>query len=188
MSKKQVFFTIVILLIAGITSCFTLHLMKISKSHINQPHNPDVIVINAVYTQMDDNGMVHHIVHIPKLTHYPYQDSSAFQKPDIIIMDSPKTPWHITADRGTSQYGTTTINLLDNVKLHQAAGPQNSELTITTDAATIYSHKKYVTTNRPITITKPGTTIKAVGAEAYLDKKIINLLSQVKEKYVPSKK
>jgi LPS export ABC transporter protein LptC len=159
-----------------------------TKTHFDQPHNPDAIAINVTYTQMDENGMVHHIIYTPKLIHYPYQNSSAFQEPDITIINLPENPWHITADQGTSQYGTNIINLLNNVKLHQAAGPHNTALTITTNAATIHAHEKYVTTDQAITVKKPGTTITAVGAEAYVDKKTINLLSEVKEKYVPNKK
>jgi len=189
MNKKQIFFTIVILVIAGITSWFTWHIIKISsKTHIDQPHNPDSIIINATYTQMDANGNIHHIIHTPKLVHYSYQDATTFQNPDITIINAIGNPWHITADKGNSQYGTTIINLLNNVRLHQAASANNSELTITTVAATIYAHKKYITTANPVTVKKPGIIITAVGANAYLDKKNINLLSQLKEQYDPEKK
>lgn len=189
MTRTRILFIIVLLLIASVTSYFTFDMLQPdTNNHINNPHDPDQIAVNATLTQMNKNGTIAHAVSTPRLEHYPYQDSTSFVKPDINIMNKSQNPWHITADRGTSQQGSTTIQLINNVKLHQATGPNNTELTITTSAVTIYAKEKHIITDQPVTIIKPGTIIKAVGAEAYVNSKIVNLLSNVREKHVPNNK
>ncbi len=186
MNKKLIFLTIALLLAAGVTTWFALQIVKnTDKQYSSQSHNPDGIAIEVTYKEMDKNGLVANIIYTPKVTHYPYQNSSIFLKPDIIITNPNKQPWHITADHGNSKYGTKIVNLVGNVKLHQKPGPNNKELTINTTKATIYIQTKFVKTNQPVTILQPGSTITAVGATADLNKKIVNLLSHVKEIYVP---
>jgi lipopolysaccharide export system protein LptC len=186
MNKKLIFLTLVLLIAAGVTTWFSLQIVKnTDKQYSAQPHNPDGIAFDVTYIDMDKNGLTAHIIYTPKLTHYPYQNSSIFLKPNIFINNSNKQPWHITADSGTSKYGTKIINLVGNVKLHQKPGPNNKELTINTTKATIYTQTKFVKTDQPVKILEPGSTITAIGATADLNKKIVNLLSQVKEIYVP---
>jgi LPS export ABC transporter protein LptC len=187
MNKKLVFFTILLLLAAGVTTWLSLQSVKKStKYHISKPHNPDAFAINATFVQMDNNGHINDIIYSPKLIHYPYQNSAVFQQPVITIINPNTKPYHITAKYGHSTYGTKIINLLGNVKLHQPAGPNNKALTITTSAATFYSQKKYITTDQFVTIHQPGLTTTAIGASDDLNKKIIKLHSQVKDIYEPS--
>lgn len=189
MSRRTIILTLVVLIIAAISSWFTWHAIESgTNSHINKPKNPDAIGYNVTYMQMDAEGKLKHKVYSPKLIHFPYKDSSTFITPRIVVMNDPANPWVITADKGSSTQGITTIYLIGNVKVHQAPGPHNTELTITTSKATIKGHQKFVETDQPVTIIKPGTVITAVGANANLKTKVINLLSNVKEKYVPQQK
>ncbi len=162
MNKKFAFFTITLLLAAVIATWMSLRIVKnTTKQHINKPKNPDAIAINVTYMKMDENGLVHNVINTPKLIHYPYLDSSIFQNPDIVIINPHKQPWHITADRGTSIYGTNVIRLFGNVKLQQKAGPSNKKLTIMTDTATAYLHDKYMVTDQPVTILRSDKLLKA---------------------------
>jgi len=162
MNKKFVFFTIALLLAAVVATWMSLRIVKnTTKQHINKPKNPDAIAVNVTYTKMDKNGQIHSVINTPKLIHYPYLDSSTFQNPDIIMINPHQQPWHITADHGNSRYGTKIIRLFGNVKLQQKAGPNNKKLTIMTDTATMYLHNKYITTDRPVTILRPGNILKA---------------------------
>jgi len=186
MNKKLLFFTIVLLLTAGITTWLSLQSVKKStKHHVNKPHNPDSFATNITFVQMDDNGQINDIIYSPKLVHYPYQDSAVFQQPVITIINAKTKPYHITAEKGHSTFGTKIVELIGNVKLHQHAGLNNKALTITTSAATFYPHKKYITTNQFVTISQPGLTTTAIGGSEDLNKKIIKLHSHVKEIYEP---
>lgn len=175
MNKKFAFFTIALLFAAVFATWTSLKIVKnTTKQHVNEPKNPDSIAINITYTKMDKNGRVHSIIGTPKLIHYPYQDSSIFQAPDIIIVNLHEQPWHITADHGDSRYGTKQIRLSGNVKLQQKAGPSNKKLTIITDTATAYLHDKYIVTNKPVTVSQSGkiTKVRADTIKYYPDKGI----------------
>ncbi len=188
MNKKQLFSTIIILIIAIVSSWFALHLLYTpTNQHVDNPKNPDAIAFNVTYTQMDQNGNIAHQLYSTRFVHYTFENSSEFQNPKITIMNPNGSPWHITADSGTSQQGSSLIHLVGNVKLYQPPSAKNTELTITTSKATIYSDKKYVTTDQPVKIVKPNTIATAIGANANMETKVVNLLSNVKETYVPGK-
>jgi LPS export ABC transporter protein LptC len=162
MNKKFAFFTIALLLAAVVATWMSLRIVKnTTKQHVNEPKNPDAIAVNVTYTKMDKNGQIHSVINTPKLIHYPYLDSSTFQNPDIIINNSHEQPWHITANNGNSRHGTDVIQLFGNVKLKQNAGSSNKKLAIMTNAATAYLHDKYIVTDQPITILRPGNVLKA---------------------------
>lgn len=187
LNKKLVFFTIFLLLGAGLTTWLALQsIKKTTKHHISQPHNPNAFAFNITFIQMDDNGQINNIMRSPKLIHYPYQNSAVFQQPIITIMNPKANPYHITAKYGHSTYGNKIVTLLGNVKLRQQAGSNNKELSIATNAATFYPREKYITTSQSVTIQQPGLTTTAIGASDDLNKKIITLKSHIKEIYEPS--
>ncbi|MCK4608598.1 MAG: LPS export ABC transporter periplasmic protein LptC [Gammaproteobacteria bacterium] len=188
MNKKLLALTIILLFGAVIATSISLQSVKNStKHHIDKPHNPDAYAINLHYTQLDTNGKVKNIIHTPKLLHYPFENSADFETPDITIINPKAKPWHITAQRGHSVQGTKIVTLIDQVKMHQNASHNNKEMTITTSRATIDLHNKYISTDQFVTIMQPGITTTAIGANADLDKKIVNLLSNVHEIYDPKK-
>lgn len=145
----------------------------------NQPDTPDSFMIEATYLRMDVNGNVDTKIYTPKLLHYRKNDASEFVHPEIVIFNKDnRMPWQVTAEQGKSEHGTTQIVLWDNVKIHQNAGPNNREITILTPALTVYPEPQTAETDKPVTITQPGTVIKSVGLRADMKKGQVQLLSQ----------
>lgn len=186
MKKKYFIFTLLLFSLAGATSWLTLRIVKeTSLTHITRSVNPDAYMFKARYTQMNKNGTIHSIMRATQTIHYSKKDFAVFQNPNIIVMVANKKPWHITAERGHSEQGGKKVILIDHVKMHQPAGLNNKELTIKTNSAVIYPTEKQAETNKPVTILQPGVTITAIGAKADLQKSTVNLLSNVKEIYIP---
>ncbi len=58
-------------------------------------------------------------------------------------------------------------------------------ITITTSAATIYPHKKYITSDQPATFIQPGITVNSTGFNADMKQGSVTLLSQAQGTYNP---
>lgn len=180
MNKRLLLFTCILLVVAGLTSWITVKIAKKSINHpSNTPHRPDAYMYDIEYKQIAKNGQLKTKLHSPYLEHYPWHDSSKFIAPKITIYRSNQQPWIITANHGTSDHGADIINLVGDVRMHQAAGAHNQELTITTSQITINLKQKLAHTNQPLKLTRPGLLVTATGATANLATKQLRLLHNV---------
>lgn len=141
----------------------------------------------AHYTQYDNQGQIHMTLYSPKVNHYTQNNSSDFEKPEVLAYNQNRIPWTIRADRGTSLRDSDQVDLQGNVIIHQPPQDQNPETTITTTAMSIYPHRSYAMTDQPIVIVRPDTRVTAVGMQADFKQGIFKLLSSVKAIYVPAK-
>jgi lipopolysaccharide export system protein LptC len=140
-------------------------------------------MVKAIYTRMDEQGLLASQIYTSKMTHYPHDDVSKFTDPRIIIFTQDRQPWNVTAEQGVSQHGITQVTLQNNVNVHQNAGPNNQELTLTTSSLTIFPETQTAYTNQPVTIIQPGTVINSVGLHADLKKGVVELLSKASGVY-----
>ena len=129
---------------------------------------------NATYTKFEQNGNISNQFSTSKITHFKHQNNYIFDNPNLKMYNENDAPWHITATKGKSKQGKSTIYLWDNVKL-----VQNSDFDITTSALTVHPDRKFASTNKPITIVQNGSVAKAIGATADFNKGVVTLLSNV---------
>lgn len=149
----------------------------------NSTDTPDAFMVNATYVRMDQNGNIHNKIFVSRMEHYAANDTSDFTNPEVMIYGQDQMPWKVTANYGQSESGIEEVHLWDNVKIHQSAGTNNNELTITTNSLTIFPQEQSAATNQPITIAQPGTVVNSVGLKANLQKGEVQLLSQAKGTY-----
>jgi lipopolysaccharide export system protein LptC len=186
MNMKVIAITVVLLAALILVSILTINTVK--KNVGQKPKasdSPDSFVTNLTYTKMDEKGVVKMVFYSPYLVNYQAKNYVEFQKPDITLTNQQGAPWHITADKGSSDNSSKVMNLIDNVRLQQAGKTKLDNLLITTSTAKVQLDEKYATTDKPITIQRGEFTVNAVGANADLNKGIVNLLSNVREVYVP---
>lgn len=178
MSKRTFFFSF-ILFCALILSLWLIHhsFSSTVEKKINTKQTADAFMKNATYLSFDTDGKLHNKIYVIKMLHYPYEDTSNFFEPQIVFYTDKRAPWYVSANKGQSKNGIDTVHLWDNVKIHEPGSKQNNELNITTSSLIIFPKTKLVTTDQPITIIQPGTTVNAVGLHADLKKGEVILLS-----------
>lgn len=145
----------------------------------------DGYMTEAHYTQYDNQGQVHMTMYTPQMTHYAQDNTSYFDKPEVLAYSQQRIPWTIQAVNGKAIHDGQQVDLWGDVKIHQTPQPQYPETTITTTAMTIYPHRSYAETNEAVTITRPDTRIDAVGMQADFKAGIFKLLSSVRGTYEP---
>lgn len=149
----------------------------------NSNNTPDSFMVKAIYTRMNDLGQLSSRIYTSQVVHYPHDDVSNFKDPNIIVFTPDREPWNVTAQQGVSQHGVTQVTLKNNVRVHQNAGPNNQELTLTTNSLTIFPENQTAQTDQPVTIIQPGTLINSVGLRADLKKGVVELLSKARGVY-----
>lgn len=183
MTKRSLLLSILLSVALTYSGWLILQSANNPKNLTNQADTPDAFMINASYLRLDQDGNPHSRIYTPKMIHYAANDVSHFMSPHIIMYGKDDAPWDITSDKGNSESGVTQIHLHDNVKIHQPAGPNNNELTMTTTSLTIHPNTKTAETDQAVTIIQPGTVITSVGLQADLKKGEVDLLSQAKGIY-----
>lgn len=186
MNKNFIIITVFLAVIAATTGALRVVEKTLTVAHVDNPDNPDSFIRGVVFTQTDENGDLHNIIRAEKVIHFQSNDAAVFQKIDVLFLESPQKTWRITADHGDSEANLETVHLIGNVNVFQPAGPETKETTITTNSATVLLHKKYVFTDQLVNVKQPGITIEAKGANADFNIGLVNLLSQVKQTYLPS--
>lgn len=134
------------------------------ENHSNENKNHlDGYMINAVYDQYDAFGLLTSHLTAPVARHYSFNNSSTFEKPDIIIFNQERVPWHITAEQGSSANGTDVVDLAGDVVIYRSAKGNDPETTIRTTAATLYLGKQEAETNQAVTIIQPHSVTQSIG-------------------------
>lgn len=149
----------------------------------------DGYMIEAVYTQYDNQGQIHTVMHTPKMTHFAQNSTSYFDQPQILAYSQQRVPWTIQAAQGSAVHNDQQIILWGGVLIHQSPQPPHyPETNITTSTMTIFPHQSYATTDQPIVISRPNMQIRGTGMQANFKTGIFVLLSSVNGSYVPPPK
>lgn len=148
-------------------------------------HMADMIITSLNVTQFNEKGMPANHFYTPQLTHYPYNNSSEFTNPHIILYPDDAAPWVIQSDKGTAEQGAEKVVLSDNVIMHQDAYGNEKVKNITTSQITYFTEKDWAETDKNILFVQPGLRVRSKGMTANLKTQKINLLKNVTSEYIP---
>lgn len=183
-SHKNSFMTILLLFALALS----IWLMQqsslgLDNTNANQLTTPDAFMTEANYTGFDVLGQWNSRIHATVITHYPDQDTTRLETPQMTSRSASPLTWIITADHGTSRHGLKTIYLSNNVVVDRVHVVNGKTLTFTTSALTAYPEQKFAKTDQPVTIVQPGSTVHATGLTANMNTGDIHLLSSVQGIY-----
>lgn len=144
-------------------------------------YHADAFLEDVTALSMSKVGLPQNKLISPRVIHYPIHDTTIFSKPHIIIYTkNEEEPWHTTANQGKSTEGKKIIELTDNVEIKQPAGPHNKEAIMTTKHLLFYPEEKFAHTEQAVKFTEPGIIVNAIGMNAYIQEKRVQLLTQTR--------
>ena len=149
---------------------------------------PDAIITGIELTKIDKAGKKNYKFLSQKAYYYQQQNRTDFTAPIGYYYAKNQPYWKLTADRGQALRGDQVIHLNGNVHLHQAAGKNNHEITLTTSKATIYPAKKIAENKAFVKVTEPGVVVTSVGFHANMKLGKVTLLSKVQGNFIPQNK
>ena len=151
-------------------------------------HDPDFYLKDFTLTTMDKSGAPRNRLESPYMVHYTDDDISEVTTPRMQVFRKDAPPWQIDAGSGVILSEGKTVLLRDGVVIRQNNPQSGQHTTLRTPDLTVTPDSETAQTVSPVNFTDSvGNVVDAVGMRANFKDERLELLSQVRGKYVPAK-
>lgn len=154
----------------------------------NLRHDPDYIIDNFTATTLDEQGKIRYVISAKKMWHYPDDDTTLLELPQIISLSADQPPMHMTALKGEFSAKGDEVFLRDNVVIVRPQYANKSELTFNTNYLHVVPNKNIADTHQEITLVDANTRLTSVGMEMDYKSRKTKFKSRVKTVYEPVKR
>jgi lipopolysaccharide export system protein LptC len=151
-------------------------------------HDPDFIVNKFVATTHNEQGKPRFVMAAKKMLHYPDNDSTYLEAPELTSFDPDQPPMHTSANNGMVSGKGEEIFLRDDVKVVRSASATQREITFATTYLHVIPDRGWAETDQPVTMIDGRNIVHAVGMQFDNKAHIVKLLAQVNSEYVPENK
>ncbi|MBK8183668.1 MAG: LPS export ABC transporter periplasmic protein LptC [Candidatus Competibacteraceae bacterium] len=151
---------------------------------------PVLIVEQFRAVRMSMAGLREYVVEAPLLRQLPSQLGTQIERPvlDWYQPDGQTREWQLRAAQGWVAADQKTIRLEGDVVMLRTADSGKPPVEVTTRDVLVRPADRYAETAAPARAITPGGELRAVGVRAYLDREQLELLSEVRGYYEPSKR
>jgi len=146
-------------------------------------HNPDFVIENFTATRMGLDGAQRYAVTAKKMVHYPDDNSSTLEFPQLTHFDPEKASVTIRANEGTLSNNGEHAYMNGDVRIHRPAYAEHEELGLVTSYLHVIPEQGFAETDREVTMTSGNSVVKAVGLEFNNQSRTLKLLSNVRGTY-----
>lgn len=153
---------------------------------LERDRRPDYFVANFVLDATDETGVATYRLRSERMTHFMDEDLWLLEAPWLTMFTETGEPWHLRAKRGRAWDAITQALLEGEVTIRREEGPDNLEANVDTSEVYARPAEHYAETAQFAVYYREGTRISGVGAEAYLDRDLFKLLSEVEAFHVPA--
>lgn len=143
---------------------------------------PDGFVVNGSYTSYDETGHRKIVFTSPRIEQFEEGNLAVMESPSAELLGKTgEEPWVLNAEKGRLQQDQDMLFLTGNVRVVRTIGDR--EATLNTESLTLDNSKGTVYTDDLVDITDSVGTTRAKGMKAWIDKRILELNSQVEGRY-----
>ena len=147
---------------------------------------PDGFIVNGHYVSYDDKGRPEVRFSSPRIEQFDNSGLATMVAPEAELYDeSGVHPWTVSADNGSLLQNENLLYLTGNVQMLQSSGDRN--ITLKTQTLTLDNDTGTAYTEAPVEITDAAGTTHATGMTAWLNKRVLELNSQVEGRYETGK-
>jgi len=139
--------------------------------------------------QYDEQGRLAYSFTADRVSHFQMhpkrrsaRDYTELEKPRLIMFRGNEDPWHLSAIKGVSQGKTITLRGEVRIWREDQSG-ERAELS--TSELVVTPEQQYAQTDKPVTISAPGSLTEAGGMKLNIKQDRWVLTSRVKGKYEP---
>lgn len=180
-----------LLLLAGLSY----GLLRWVESSLREPapaesQAPVLIIERFRAVRMNIAGVREYVVEAPLLRQLPAQLGTRVEQPvlDWYQPDGEIREWRLRADQGWIAADQQSLRLEGGVVMTRTAESGKPPVEIVTRDVLIRPAERYAETAAPARAVTPGGELRAVGVRAWLDREQLELLSEVRGYYEPSKR
>ena len=146
-------------------------------------HVPDFYLSDFDLTTMNAAGHPRYYLQAKGLQHYADDDASQLQMPRLTVYRPAAPAWLLSSDQAQVAAGGQSVLLQDNVKVQRLATNKRDTLELTTSALRVVPAKQYAETDQAVTIVTDLGITRAIGMQADLQQRRLQLLAQVRGDY-----
>ena len=154
-------------------------------------HDADLYIENFKATSLDDKGRIHQALIARMARHYPDDDSTDLEGPQITFNDPGKPRLTVTADKASVSGDREHVVFTGHVKGVRDASSDTARdgpTTITSEYLMVMPKEDKIVTDKAVTIADPRGIINATGMEYDNKSKTIKLRSRVSGQIEPQQK
>lgn len=150
-----------------------------------QRHDVDYVVDNFSAVTLNLQGNPRFTLAAEKLWHYPDDDTTHLQMPQISSLFADRPPVVTSAQTGTISSKGDDVYLYDEVRVVRPASGDSGEQRFATDYLHVVPDRDWAETNQAVVITSPYNVIRGVGMELDNKARTAKLLSSVRATHEP---
>ena len=148
-------------------------------------NDPDVFVEGVSLTRTDRSGTPIFQMSAQSMRHFPFDDSSEFNRPRLISLDPSRPQLTMSADRAiASAEGKETV-LTGNVVITRPAGAEKPKLVVKTERLTLLAENEIARTSEKVEILQGKARLTATGMEFDNITRDLRLFSQIRGLWPP---
>lgn len=151
-----------------------------------QVNDPDYFVTNFSLVRMDLQGKPSYIVSGTKLTHYPADDSSDIDHPFVRKISPDLPPLNMNAELAHIDQSNTRLQLFRNVVIDRVASPKAQNMTLKTEALTVFPDEERMETAVPVDMLLGTSHVTGVGMTANNATGVVDVQHTVRIVYPPA--
>lgn len=149
------------------------------------PITPDFFAEHFELDITDEAGKPTYRLHGSNLEHFTGDDLWLIESPWLIIHSDTGAPWHLRAPTGRAWNGAQEASLDGAVTLRRAASETNQAFNADTADVYLQPTLQFAETDARATFYTDYSTMTGIGARAYLDRDILQLLSETRGVHEP---
>jgi lipopolysaccharide export system protein LptC len=160
---------------------------RVQSPTVISDYRPDSTMENFTRWAMDEQGVPKSRLKARFMAHFPHDDSSEFEQPQVELYRTVGKPWHVIAESAWVDGSGDVMILYGEVTIWRE-NDDGSRLELITRDLKILLDNEYAETEHPVSLIDKSSVIDAVGMRADFSKNRIEFMDEVKSRHVPSKK
>jgi lipopolysaccharide export system protein LptC len=150
-----------------------------------QRHDVDFVVDRLSAITLNEQGQPRFTLAAEKMWHYPDDDTTHLQMPQLASLYANRPPVHTSAQTGMISSKGDEVFLYDEVRVLRPAGGDSGEQLFATDYLHVIPDRDWAETDQSVVLTSQHNIIRAVGMELDNKARTVRLLSRVRAHHEP---
>ncbi len=149
------------------------------------PPRSDYLLYDFSLVALDVDGRESFAASGPRLTRHPGLGTLDVEQPHFSSPDARGEVWTSRAARAWVSRDGSEVRLLGDAEVLGPPPASGAPIRMSSDRLVLFPRTQRIETDAPVTVTEPGSILRATGMRAEIDARRVELLSQVRIQHEP---
>jgi len=183
-NRSGIIFAAVLLVLAGGSWWLTQDLEEEPERRPRPPHTPDFWIEELSALTMDKQGQPRRRLNAAVMRHFPDDESTELEQPEIELLAPGKPPWLVRSEQGWVSADGDLVLLQGKVFIDREGDEEVRPVHLETRDLRVQPDDEYAETDNPVQIVSGSSRVESTGLQAWLREPMrIKLLADVRGHY-----